>query len=1014
MEHLRFNPRWFTPLWLLAACLPIPLAAADEASAQYSVASGFYNMSRYDFAAEEYEKFLSSFPKHEQVPEALYFLGESYYHLNKVEEARTRYRQMVDKYSTSKNYFNALYRLGETSLLVGDPKSAETTLKDFVGKRPDDPLLEFALPYLGRAQLQSDKRQDAKATLRKAIEKFPKGRLIEQTQFDLAQALDQPEEKDEAVRLFQTIAANPMGKLADHAAVSIGTRQFDDKNYEAALQAFQDLERRFPKSQFLETARLNRALCLYQLKRYDQAQSLLESLTKAESKESAEARYWLGMSLKARAQWDAAAQSLLDSYAKFPDSDLAPEMLFYGAHSLFQSGKFAPAQEQFLKFVEKYRKHDLADDSLYFVAEALRSTGEHDRMFVVAAQFFREFPKSPFVDPLMLAVGQSLIAVGRNADAAKYLGELSTRQIGPELSVPAQYYRGLALRGAGNLDEAIKVLEPLLSSKNAQEPAFQQIVSDAYFLTGTCYFEKKDYSRAVPLLQKYLAAQPSGDVAGHAASYLAVSFAELKQLNDLPGALAIVRSRAGKEVSLPALFRVAETCLEAKQYTLAAELYAEVAQKDEQGSLRVRALSGAGWARFSDGKFDAAAQAFRQVVEVAPTDALASEAAYMVGRSLEADGKFADAVEAYRQVIAKYAESTQAPDAALQLPRMLQKLNKGSDAVAAYEDAAKRFPKAKQLDVILYEWAWALQQSGAEADAQKIFERLATQFPKSSFTSEAVINVCETLFQAKEYAAVVSRLTPLLSKELPPATREAALYRLGRTQVELGAWAEAKTPFEQLTKEFPTSRLRREAEFWTAEAERQTGNPKAATDRLTRLIAEPVAPESWLGTAYLRLAQAQGEQKQWKELLATTEQLRKQFPRYELMSVADYHTGRALQNLARFDEARDAYRRGIAGRTDENAAQCQFMIGETYFHQRRFQEALREYLKVEILYAFPQWQAGALLEAAKCHESLQEWSRAVETYNRIIEKYPKTTHVQEASERRAAAVQKTTAGTSKK
>src|SRR5437870_10894832 len=98
-------------------------------------------------------------------------------------------------------------------------------------------------------------------------------------------------------------------------------------------------------------------------------------------------------------------------------------------------------------------------------------------------------------------------------------------------------------------------------------------------------------------------------------------------------------------------------------------------------------------------------------------------------------------------------------------------------------------------------------------------------------------------------------------------------------------------------------------------------------------------------------------------MLVTIDQLRKQFPRYELMSVADYHTGRALQNLARFDEAREAYRRGIAGRSDENAAQCQFMIGETLFHQKRFQEALREFLKVEILYAFPQWQAGALLEA---------------------------------------------------
>ena len=147
-------------------------------------------------------------------------------------------------------------------------------------------------------------------------------------------------------------------------------------------------------------------------------------------------------------------------------------------------------------------------------------------------------------------------------------------------------------------------------------------------------------------------------------------------------------------------------------------------------------------------------------------------------------------------------------------------------------------------------------------------------------------------------------------------------------------------------------------------------------------------------------------------MLGTLEQLKKRFPKYDLMAMAEYHTGRSLQNLARFDEAREAYRRGMAGRSDENAAQCQFMIGETYYHQKRYQEALREFLNVEILYASPQWQSAALLEAAKCYESLQEWNRAVETYKRILDKYPQSSHVSEASQRLTAARQKMAGGPS--
>jgi TolA-binding protein len=720
------------------------------------------------------------------------------------------------------------------------------------------------------------------------------------------------------------------------------------------------------------------------------------------------------MTQKARGDREAAAKTLADAHARFADSPRATEMAFQAAHCLFLLGQYDAAQQRFHDLFSNHRQHELADDSLYYALESARAAGKDDRALALASQFFKEFQQSPLTNQTMLTVAQSLITLGRNQDAADYLADLAQRQPAPELAVPAQYYRALALRGAGKRDDAVRILESLLASAEAQDVAFQQIQFDAQFLCGSCYFEKQDYERAIPLLQKTMSAQPASDVAGHAASYLVVSFAELRRFSELPGVLAVVRSKAASDVSLPALFRVAEACLEAKEFALAADLYAEVAKKDVQGPLHVRALSGLGWSLYHDGKFAGAARTFGQIVEGSGSDALAGEASYMRGRALEADGKSADAAAAYQTTLAKYGQSTHAAHAALQLARVLQKQSKFDEAIAAYEDVAKRFPNSTQLDVVLYEWAWALQQQGQEAEAQKVFNRLATQFPDSALMSEATINVSESLYQSKQFQEVLSRLVPLLKRDLPPQVREAALYRIGRTQVELGAWSEVRTAFDQLVQEFPQSRLRREAVFWAAEAERQMGQPKSAIERLAKLIAEPVAPEPWLGTAYLRMAQAHGEQKHWKEMLATIELLRKQFPKYELMNVAEYHAGRALQNLARFDEAREAYRRGVAGRSDENAAQCQFMIGETLFHQKRFQEALREFLKVEILYAFPQWQAGALLEAGKCHESLEEWARATETYNRILEKYPKTPHVQEARDRRAALVQRVSAGNGKK
>ena len=60
-----------------------------------------------------------------------------------------------------------------------------------------------------------------------------------------------------------------------------------------------------------------------------------------------------------------------------------------------------------------------------------------------------------------------------------------------------------------------------------------------------------------------------------------------------------------------------------------------------------------------------------------------------------------------------------------------------------------------------------------------------------------------------------------------------------------------------------------------------------------------------------------------------------------------------------YDDARAAFTRVVrsaAGGKTETAAMAQWMIGDTYFQQEKYPDALREYMRVEILYPFPHWQ----------------------------------------------------------
>jgi TolA-binding protein len=141
---------------------------------------------------------------------------------------------------------------------------------------------------------------------------------------------------------------------------------------------------------------------------------------------------------------------------------------------------------------------------------------------------------------------------------------------------------------------------------------------------------------------------------------------------------------------------------------------------------------------------------------------------------------------------------------------------------------------------------------------------------------------------------------------------------------------------------------------------------------------------------------------QWADALKLAEGIRIRFPKFNLQFEADYVIGRCLNSQARFALARQSFRQVInaplAQRT-ETAAMAQWMIGETYFHQSNYIDAIRAYYRVEALYDLPRWQAAALLQAAKCHELNDQWKEAHQLYTQLRSDYPESRFAKEATRR---------------
>jgi TolA-binding protein len=320
---------------------------------------------------------------------------------------------------------------------------------------------------------------------------------------------------------------------------------------------------------------------------------------------------------------------------------------------------------------------------------------------------------------------------------------------------------------------------------------------------------------------------------------------------------------------------------------------------------------------------------------------------------------------------------------------------------------AARFPKFEQMDAVLYRRARLLEIEHQEKQAAELFERMRLEFPNSQFAQQATLWLAERALADDQ----IERVSPLLSafdkSTARPAALERALLLEGQLAMAQHRWVAVEPPLAKLLAEFPSGARADTARYLIAEAAFRRSDFESALEGFAALSGQTATANSPRAPMIeLRRAQALAQLKRWNEAEEIAAAIEARFPDFERQHEADYLVGRCRAAAADFDGAREAYRKTIASPGalgSETRAIAQWMLAETYFHQEEYATALAEYERLDESCKFPRWLAAALLQSGKCREQLGQWSAAVETYERLLKKYPDSEFSAEANQRREIA-----------
>jgi TolA-binding protein len=963
-------PNHLRTLFILALLLCAGGAeAAESGDAAFRTAAEHYAAARWRDAADGFLAFADASSDRQQAATARFYAGEALVQLGRFDEAQRRLTDFLDAEPEHKLAKTTLFRLGECLLLAGENEQATTRLEQFRASHASDELNAYVLVYLGDLKLTAGAADKSLVRYEQAIREFPNGPLAMQARFGIGRALEAQQKLDEAIAAYQAIVDATGHALADDARLQIGAIQHRRREFKAAEQVLSPFETTLSASDL-------RPLALH----------------------------WLGLARLADGRAEQAANTLRAAISAVGDERATAAMHVALADALRAAGDLAAADEQYRLVFDRWSESEWADDALHGGLMVAQSQGDEQRAESLAGELVRRFEKSPHRPAALLMQARLLLGREQYAAAEPALAELVSAD--DELAGQARYFLGLSLLGQQKYEAALATV----AAVDTGDPQLAAAVGE---IRVAALFALSRYDEVAPLLAAQLEAalvdaNQAPERVTAVRTQLLVALANLGKLEEAAGHLDQLPADAiASEGVAQAALQVAERAYRADNFDLAKKWFGALTQEAVSAAIRSQALSGLAWTQLRTDGREASTTTFERVLRDYPDSPLAAEAALVRGRALDEAGQHDAALTAYRLVIDRYTQSPQLPAALLAAGRLHDKLDQDREAAELLQRLTKDYSEFAELDAALYALAWVHLDLDQPAEADAAFRRLSDDFPQSQYWADATYRLAQSAAQANDHELAAALADRLANAECDPKFQQHALYLRGQTAATQGEWDEVARAMQSLISRHPTSTLRPSAEYWLAEADFRASRFLEAREKFERLAKEqPAGQETWSASVPLRIAQCLAQEKRWAEALAAAETLaEQQQPPLNEQYEVDYLIGRCLSSQGRLDDARAAYERvskSTAAAGSETAATARWLIGETYFHQKRYREALLAYERCATAKDFPRWQAAGLLQAGKCRLLLNEKAQAIADFQRLSSELADTPYAAEARQRLAA------------
>jgi len=1001
-------------------------AADDPALRDYLSANGLLNRGLNELAGKEYRKFLAAHPDHPRAPLAKYGLGVSLFREQRFDAAAAELKPLAEvegfefavdvqamlaqcalsqrQYLEAAEHFESalklqpngslrgaldaglvesLYRAGKFEASLKAAREAPAAAKD---------RSRIAL-FVGLDQVGLHDDAAAALTFESIINSGGGADAIERARLLLAQCCMRLRQPKKAAGLFREILSRADSPVAGEARAGLAAALLDSGDAEAALRLYDDLLAKGEQGGDNKLIRLQRGQALFALKDFRRALRQFEEIVDSGSEVSPAGAYWAAKCLLRLDRSADAAEKLRAAIHDHPSSELLPEMSYDLGVALARAGRPEDSVSALARFREQFPSHDLAGPALRLIAELQHQQRHYEQSLKACRALLAAKTATPDRSGIEFLFAENQFLMGDMPAAADAFARFLQAHADDPAAAKARYRLGVALFRLGKLDEAQAALDSI-ANPEVKDAALRP----ALLILADIAYQRGEWERAEKQLMKFLAGDPAAEGADQALLTLGLARARQGQWKGAVEAFDELMARFEKSPHrLQAEFERGQALLELGDDRAAQTAFEHVVAAD--GSARFAPYARNHLAAIAARRGDSrrAAELFSEVAAGSGDATVRGEAVLRQAQSLSAAGRDADAESVLSKFIKESSGDARAPVARARLAIAIARQNRCDDALRQLDAALAA--GAAQLgialsDALQYEKAWCLRSLGRNQDALAAYRPLIER-GQGSLALSAALETAEIESAADRPEQALKLLRGLADRmdsdpdHVSTQVREQVLYRTAVCEYQLKKMDEAAKRFGDFVSKYPKSELLSSATYFAGECSFQAGRHSDAFRYLARVVsASPNSEEA--KPALLRLGEAAAALQRWPE---SADAFKKWLDRYgsdDAWFQARFGLGWALENQGHHRRAIAEYRKVTESHEGPTAARAQFQIGECLFALKQYDDAAGELLKVDILYAYPEWSAAGLYEAGRCFEELGRTADARAQFRAVTEKHRQT------------------------